>query len=87
MVPAKNVCYPGWHLEYSGYLVAEHYGHASSKDFECLDSDPETIEGGYLNEGGALMYPTVGSCGSLQCPNYHPVPKEGWPFTCAVCTK
>ena len=83
MVPAKNVCYPGWHMEYNGYLVSSYYAHAASKDFECLDHNPETDQSGYRNENGALMYRVVGSCGSLPCPAYI----EAKVLTCVVCTK
>ena len=83
MIPAKNHCPSGWNREYNGYLVADHYLHASSKMFECLDHDPETDQAGYRNEDGALMYRTDGSCGSLPCPPY----QEGKALTCVVCTK
>ena len=83
MIPAKYTCYPGWHKEYSGYLVAERRDHKSNKMFECLDHDPEADQAGYRNENGALMYPTKGYCGSLPCPPY----EEGKPLTCVVCTK
>ena len=83
MIPAKNVCYPGWHLEYNGYLVAERYTHEHSIMFECLNGDPETIEAGYRNENGALMYPIVTECGSLSCPNY-PKDKQMASHLCCV---
>ena len=83
MIPAKNKCYPGWHMEYNGYLVAEHYDHKSNKKFECLDHEPQTDQAGYRNENGALMYPVLGICGSLPCPAY----LESKILTCVVCTK
>ena len=83
MIPAKNKCYPGWHMEYNGYLVAEHYEHKNNKNFECLDHEPQTDQAGYRNENGALMYPVLGICGSLPCPAY----LESKILTCVVCTK
>ncbi|CAH1794107.1 unnamed protein product [Owenia fusiformis] len=83
MFPAKHTCPNGWTMEYKGYLTAEHYGHASSKDFECMDEAPETIPGGKESINGALFYPTQAICGVLPCPNY----VGGRELTCVVCSK
>ena len=40
MMPARNDCPSGWTEEYHGYLMAERYNHPHSKDFICLDGDP-----------------------------------------------
>nr|KAG5708528.1 hypothetical protein BaRGS_032949 [Batillaria attramentaria] len=29
MIPARNACYPGWKLQYSGYLMSGRHDHAS----------------------------------------------------------
>jgi len=68
-------------LEYSGYLVSEHYGF-NRGEFVCMDSSPEVRTGGEANQDGGLFYPVQGVCGSLPCPpyiNYNEI-------TCAVCT-
>ena len=82
MLPAKNVCYQGWTLEYKGYLVAQSYGHAGKTEYVCLDESPEKDEAGHRNENGALMYKTVAKCGSLPCPKY----EEKRVLTCAICS-
>ena len=83
MVPAKNKCYPGWHLEYNGYLVTQHHGHKNNKVTECLDGEAEAEEAGYREEVGASMSRVKSMVGSLPSPPYEQVQ----PLTCAVCTK
>ncbi|XP_019628200.1 PREDICTED: uncharacterized protein LOC109472786 [Branchiostoma belcheri] len=83
MIPARNTCYSGWTREYQGYLMASHYSHAGSKEFVCVDEQPETVSGGHEDKQGALFYPVEARCGSLPCPRY----KEGRELTCVVCTK
>ena len=83
MMPARNDCPSGWTEEYHGYLMTEHHGHRHSRDFICLDGDPEYVPGSKANRDGALLYPVEGRCGSLPCLPYF----EGRELTCAVCTK
>ena len=83
MMPARNDCPSGWTEEYHGYLMTEYYSHAHSKDFICLDGDPEYVPGSQASRNGALLYPVQGRCGSLPCLPY----VEGRELTCAVCTK
>ncbi|XP_019632053.1 PREDICTED: short-chain collagen C4-like [Branchiostoma belcheri] len=83
MIPARNTCYSGWTREYHGYLMAEHHSHPGSKEFVCVDEQPEVMPGGQANRDGALFYPVEARCGSLPCPNY----EEGRELTCVVCTK
>ncbi|XP_078697934.1 uncharacterized protein LOC144925716 [Branchiostoma floridae x Branchiostoma belcheri] len=83
MIPARNTCYSGWTREYHGYLMAEHYSHPGSKEFVCVDEQPEVMPGGQANRDGALFYPVEARCGSLPCPNY----VDGRELTCVVCTK
>ena len=83
MMPARNDCPSGWTEEYHGYLMTEHADHQHSRDFICLDGDPEYVSGSQANRNGALLYPVEGRCGSLPCLPY----AEGRELTCAVCTK
>ena len=83
MIPARNVCYPGWTPEYSGYLMSGYPGHAGRYQFVCMDEKPETVEGGFPDENGALFYNVEGVCGSLLCPPY--IPRRE--ITCVVCSK
>ncbi|XP_060564786.1 uncharacterized protein LOC132723991 [Ruditapes philippinarum] len=82
MVPGKNRCHDNYMLEYKGYLMAEHYSHASSSEFVCVDGNPETLEGTHQNLNGKMFYFVEGECGSLRCDPY----KNGWELTCAVCS-
>ncbi|XP_048241211.1 short-chain collagen C4-like [Haliotis rufescens] len=83
MVPARNACFPEWHLEYKGYLFGGATTHTGSSDYVCVDEDPESVQGGHENKEGHLLYPVESKCGSLPCPKY----VDGWEMTCAVCTK
>ena len=83
MMPARNDCPSGWTEEYHGYLMTAYHGQRSSKDFICVDGDPEYVAGSRANKNGALLYPVEGQCGSLPCGPY----VAGREFTCAVCTK
>ena len=82
VVPAMDDCPSGWTLEYSGYLMAQHYTQQRIT-FECLDKDPESIPGSAANTDGALFYHVEATCNGLPCPPYYPE-KE---LMCAVCTK
>ena len=83
MMPARNDCPSGWTEEYHGYLMTEYYGHKHSRDFICVDGDPEYVPGTHANKDGALLYPVEGVCGSLPCLPY----VAGRELTCSVCTK
>lgn len=80
MIPAKDRCYSGWHLEYRGYLMTQHHSQAAS-NYACMDAHPEKI-GSYSNQNGRLFYPVESICGSLPCPPYVNYRE----LTCAVCT-
>ncbi|XP_067024798.1 short-chain collagen C4-like [Acropora muricata] len=83
MLPARNDCPSGWTEEYHGYLMTERHGHKHSREFICVDSNPEYVHGSHHNHDGALLYPVEGVCGSLPCLPY----VAGRELTCAVCTK
>ncbi|XP_071098147.1 uncharacterized protein [Haliotis cracherodii] len=82
MVPAKMSCFPGWRVEYTGYLMGGHYSYAAS-EYLCVDGDAEKDRSGHENKNGQLLYLVEGVCGSLPCPPY----KNHWELTCAVCSK
>ena len=83
MMPARNDCSSGWTEEYHGYLMTEYHGHKHSREFICVDGNPEYVPGSMHNRDGALLYPVEGVCGSLPCLPY----VAGRELTCAVCTK
>ncbi|XP_052763071.1 uncharacterized protein LOC128205460 [Mya arenaria] len=84
MIPARNVCYSGWHTEYSGYLMSDHDGHPGNKELVCMDGNPEKAEGSDAgDQNGALLYFAQAICGSLKCPPY----SENKALTCVVCSK
>lgn len=83
MIPGRNQCYPGWTVEYSGYLVGGYFAHKAASNYECLDSTPEVEFGGADNLNGKLMYLTEAECGALQCPPY----VQDREITCVVCSK
>ena len=83
MMPARNDCPSGWTEEYHGYLMTEYPFHKHSREFICVDGDPDYVPGSKQGRDGALLYPVEGKCGSLPCLPY----VEGRELTCAVCTK
>ena len=83
MVPARNSCISSsWTLEYSGYIMTEHYNTYRSS-FECVDKDAESIPGSSSNTHGALFYHVEATCNGIPCGPYE-AEKE---LTCAVCTR
>jgi hypothetical protein len=83
MIPGKNKCYPGWQMEYYGYLASNYYLSKAAGTYECIDIQPEFLTGGKNNNNGKLFLNVLAKCGSLQCPPY----KENYPLTCVVCSK
>ena len=83
MMPGRNTCYKGWHLEYAGYLTAGAHAAQAATEYVCMDAHPETLPSGFANENGALFFFVEGICGSLECPPY----ENGRELTCAVCIK
>ena len=84
MIPAKTHCPTNWTLEYTGYLMSEHYNHNSPTMYECIDKNPESVPG--LNAGSdprAYFIPVEPYCNGLSCPPYD-ARKE---LTCALCTR
>ena len=84
MMPARDDCPDGWTKEYDGYLMTEHWNSPKTRDFICVDSDPEAVPGSKGGAVGALLYAVqLGSCDYFtSCPPYY----ENRELTCAVCT-
>ena len=83
MLPGRYECPSGWTQEYHGYLVTAHHDISHRTMFECMDIEPEKVDGGHANHDGALFYHVEPRCGSLPCPPYDST-KE---MTCVVCSK
>lgn len=83
MTPGTNVCAPGWHVQYSGYLMAGHYLHAAGSEYICVDSSLESRPNSQLDQNGVLLYFTVTQCGSLPCSPY----ENNKVVLCAVCSR
>ena len=83
MIPGRNQCYPGWTLEYKGYLVAGSHNHAAASEYVCLDARPDVLQNGHTDKNGKLFYFVEGRSGSLPCPPY----VDGRELTCVLCTK
>ena len=82
MIPGTNVCTPGWHLHYSGFLMAGGYS-AVGSEFTCVDSHLESRLNSDQNENGKGLFYTATRCGSLPCAPY----VNDKTVTCAVCSK
>jgi len=83
MVPARNQCFHGWRLEYSGHLMAEHHTHKGNKEAICVDGAPEITDKSIgADQNGALLYFVQAKCGSLKCPPY----EEDKALSCAICS-
>ncbi|XP_036366809.1 short-chain collagen C4-like, partial [Octopus sinensis] len=82
MLPARTKCYPGWTIEYSGYLMTEGSGNKGRHEYVCVDYAPEADPAGYKNNGASLYF-VQAACGSLPCPPY----VNGQELSCVVCSK
>ncbi|XP_048764709.2 short-chain collagen C4-like isoform X2 [Ostrea edulis] len=83
MIPARNVCYDGWHMEYSGYLMSNAHRHIGESEYLCVDEKPDIIPNSQSNTDGAVLYMVESVCRSLSCPPY----VAGRELTCVVCSK
>ena len=83
MIPGTNVCTPGWHLLYSGYLMAGRDSHVAASEYICVDSSFQEATHSNADQPAKLMYFTLTRCGSLPCPPY----AENKVVTCVVCAK
>ena len=82
MITGKSKCYPGWTLEYAGFLMSGYHSHGAT-DYYCVDKDPENLPGGTNNDNGYILYFVEARCGSLRCPPY----VSEREFLCVVSTK
>ena len=73
-------CRSSWTIE---YLMAEQYNNEKNAVYECVDKDPESIDGSEGDTNGALFYFTVSTYTGLPCPPY----VNNRAITCVVCTK
>ncbi|XP_019850451.1 PREDICTED: short-chain collagen C4-like isoform X1 [Amphimedon queenslandica] len=83
MIPARTSCPSSWTIEYKGYLMTQVDGSKNSKVYECVDENPESIDGSKADTDGALFYFTASTCNGLPCPPY----VNDRAITCVVCTK
>ncbi|XP_025114092.1 uncharacterized protein LOC112576074 [Pomacea canaliculata] len=83
MLPARDTCYPGWTLEYSGYIMTNDPKFAGGMEYICVDSSHGFIPSSHADENGALLLYTTFVCGSLGCPPYI----GDNIVLCAVCSK
>ncbi|XP_052765127.1 short-chain collagen C4-like [Mya arenaria] len=83
MIPGRTNCYPGWTLEYTGYLMAGAYHSQGSYGHICMDGHPEFIPHGGTNDNQNILFLTEAQCGSLPCPPY----VQGRELACVVCSK
>ncbi|KAL4225201.1 hypothetical protein ACF0H5_015892 [Mactra antiquata] len=83
MIPARNNCYPGWQLQYSGYLMTIHSTHPAATEYVCVDGNPDFIPHGSANTNGNVLYFVEAVCGSLPCLPY----VQGRELACVVCSK
>lgn len=82
MFPGRANCFPGWSMQYTGYLMTNYRDRAAFEYF-CLDKYPEGSTGGIKEDHQNLIYLVEARCGSLPCPPY----VEGREVACSVCSK
>ncbi|WAR23002.1 hypothetical protein MAR_036671 [Mya arenaria] len=71
MIPARNNCYIGWTLEYSGFLMAGTFTSGSDGyNHICVDGNPEFLQHGGTDDNQNILYLVEAQCGSLPCPPY-----------------
>ena len=64
--------------------MSEWYNYNGRTTFECVDAEPEYIEGESANDNGALFFFNKASCSQgVPCPPYD----ANKAITCVVCTK
>ena len=59
MIPGTSVCTPGWHLQYSGFLMAGYYDHPAGSEYICVDSQFQSRLSSDTDQNGKLLYYTV----------------------------
>ncbi|XP_067945036.1 uncharacterized protein [Watersipora subatra] len=85
MIPGKRNCPNNdWTFEYEGYLMTAYRYSDHQATFECVDGEPEYMDGDNVDIIGEKFYFTRAACGQgVLCPPYD----SNKPITCVVCTK
>ncbi|KAH3807571.1 hypothetical protein DPMN_135916 [Dreissena polymorpha] len=83
MIPGRKSCYPGWTMEYWGYLVSGLSENKSPSNYACLDAQPEWEVGDASGQGSKDIYLVEATCGTLKCPPN----VQNREITCVVCSK
>ena len=84
MIPARNACYPGFSVEYTGYLATSYVSAQYRSTHVCVDGQPELGEGAQSGAvGGAYLYRAEIFCGAVPCSTYH----DGGDLLCVVCSR
>ena len=86
MIPARTSCPSPWTMEYNGYLMtslSSYHNHLKNSLHECVDGNPESIDGSGANNDGALFYFILSTCTGIPCPPY----AVNEVVTCVVCTR
>ncbi|XP_067941945.1 putative cuticle collagen 145 [Watersipora subatra] len=83
MIPGKRSCPDNeWTIEYEGYIMSANYVDNGKTTFECVDANPEYIDGESANDNGALFHFNKASCSQgVPCPPYN----ANKAITCADC--
>ena len=86
-IPAKTQCPTAWTREYFGYLMSEHSNHLGRTMYECVDKDPERVEGLGIS-GGVYPFAYFAAVETYfeDGPSNSPYDDEK-ELTCAVCTR
>ncbi|XP_067931135.1 uncharacterized protein [Watersipora subatra] len=88
MLPGKRTCPNGWVREYEGYLMTgARLDHSHMATYECVDKEPEFINGHGADTNGALLYFVKPFCSGMATTGHCPPYSEDRELTCVVCTK
>ncbi|XP_067945035.1 short-chain collagen C4-like [Watersipora subatra] len=84
-IPGKRNCPNNdWTFEYEGYLMSAYHSFNHQTTFECVDGQPEYMDGKSAHIIGAQLEFTTAKCDEdFLCPPY----ESDKPITCVVCTK
>ena len=86
MIPGINTCPDdSWTTEYIGLLKSSFDGTVNSKQYVCIDKDPETVtDRKHFSTTGGL-YPVIANCLGMPCgPGGY---TADVPIACVICTK
>ena len=87
MIPGQTQCPNSWTMEYGGYLMtSETEDWRISKDYICVDGQPEVRPASQDNTDGAQLYFAVMGCGKSFLPCGSDGYKDAVALSCVVCT-